>query len=501
VYILDKVVHRREHTEWEPKTRCSDESDEDYESRRKHVRLLDLIALLLVSETTSDVAATSFHLSSDQVTIYFAKNRPCTFEELHFANTLRDILMGLRGAGKIGDADYLSGGVIAVLHLAASHCRSKILHRLAQLRQLLKKNPDLGFWFKEPSMEVAHKLWNRLPEEQQKMTSDFTTSMGVIAVVRDWIEFATAFKDSDIDDPSDIQWLCSISYWMTGEVAKSENGLFTDTGRDLQTVISKLGDYFAAANKLVNTVAWIVTKEQPIYIVEVLASPAPESSTLGGVDALTLLNRWAVNHRRPMMTTERIMAAYPNVQERSLVRHDIAITVVNHGMAGVPSKPVVIKNACCHAECTIAMFLLRSVRPPTLRDEGGFIEVGISKSACWLCQKFFELLREHTNINVLYSTNHGKIYSGWRCPGSDGTVEDDKLAATLYTKMEILLDDEINTIFNIVEKRRRRDSDPALASGDECALPKVVSYGKRGKDAGRVLLMKYAPPIIGDNLR
>jgi hypothetical protein len=498
VYILDKVMHHREHTDWEPKARRWDESDEDYESKRKHVRLLDLIALLLVTEKNSDVAATSFHQSPAQVTIYFAKNRPCTKDELRFATTLRDHLLDFRGAKSSEDASYRSGGILVVLHLAVSHCRYKILNRIAQLRQFLKKSTDLAVWFKEPSREVADDLWNRLPEEQQKMTSDFTTAKGVMQAAKDWIQFATAFNDSNLDNLSDPHTLCSIGYWMTRPLAKSKDGLFTDEGRDLQSLIGKLGDYYAAANKLVNTVAWNVTHEQQINIVEVPASPGPESSTLGGVDALTLLNLWAVNHKRRTITTERIMAAYPNVQERSLVRRDIAITAVNHGMAGVPSKPVVVKNACCHAECTIAMFLFRTVQLPTLRDDGEYIEVGISKSACWLCQKFFELLREHTNINILYSTNHGKIYSGWRCPGSDGTVEDDKLAATLQTKMEILLDDEINTIFNIVENKRKRDSGSGMASDDEC---KVRSQGGWDGVARMAYIKKYGVPITSKKLR
>src|SRR5271156_2873240 len=56
--------------------------------QRKHLNLLDGIALLLVTEDRSDVAAVSFLHTSKSIEFYYAKNRPCTASETAYIESL-----------------------------------------------------------------------------------------------------------------------------------------------------------------------------------------------------------------------------------------------------------------------------------------------------------------------------------------------------------------------------------------------------------------------------
>ena len=56
--------------------------------QRKHLDLLDGIALLLVTEHRSDVAAVSFLHTSTSIEFYYAKNRPCTASERGYIESL-----------------------------------------------------------------------------------------------------------------------------------------------------------------------------------------------------------------------------------------------------------------------------------------------------------------------------------------------------------------------------------------------------------------------------
>lgn len=95
-----------------------------FPDQAKHLRLLDAIALLLVTEEKSDVGAVMFEQTPTQVIFYFCKNRPCTKRELDYVDGIR------RLAFEITDVQECS---LQLLNRVIPMCRSKIVSRLKRL--------------------------------------------------------------------------------------------------------------------------------------------------------------------------------------------------------------------------------------------------------------------------------------------------------------------------------------------------------------------------------
>lgn len=73
VFALSKVIHT---------VKFWNEVAATYtDHRQKHLRLLDDIALLLVTDPSSDVVAVAFERRQEEVPFHFAKNRPATSAE------------------------------------------------------------------------------------------------------------------------------------------------------------------------------------------------------------------------------------------------------------------------------------------------------------------------------------------------------------------------------------------------------------------------------------
>src|SRR4051794_26147459 len=75
-------------------------------------------------------------------------------------------------------------------------------------------------------------------------------------------------------------------------------------------------------------------------------------------------------------------------------------------------------TASVHCECTIAVHMLRKFleRGNTVhRTRPKFIEIGISKYSCWLCEKYIEFLVQSNNtlVRFIVAGYQGKIHSGW----------------------------------------------------------------------------------------
>ena len=69
VYALSRLSHIHKNVPTKPKTMGIEE--------RKHLKILDGIALLLVTEAKGDVVAVSFTQTTSTITVNYAKNFPC----------------------------------------------------------------------------------------------------------------------------------------------------------------------------------------------------------------------------------------------------------------------------------------------------------------------------------------------------------------------------------------------------------------------------------------
>lgn len=125
VYALSKIIHIAKFR--------NDVSGDLSVNQRKHLRLLDDIALWLVTESKSDVAAVSLERLTGGVRFHYAKNRPVTQADQDHINELLDLL---RGAGTPTER------IGKMMHKVMIDCRPKLLSRLRKLKATLLENQN-----------------------------------------------------------------------------------------------------------------------------------------------------------------------------------------------------------------------------------------------------------------------------------------------------------------------------------------------------------------------
>jgi hypothetical protein len=125
VYALSCVRYIREHAPAKPA--------EITATQRKHLNLLDGIALLLVTEDKSDVAAASFLQKSKTINFFYAKNRPCTASEKAYIGSLLELI---RNYDPSEEDQYTWD----ILNIAVRTCLRKVRNRIQKLSKELRKS-------------------------------------------------------------------------------------------------------------------------------------------------------------------------------------------------------------------------------------------------------------------------------------------------------------------------------------------------------------------------
>ena len=140
VYALSSVRHIHDHSPTKSLLR---------EGHKKILKLLDGIALLLVM-SESDVAAVSFLQTPTAIKFYFAKNYPCTEEELNYINSVIQMIRYYDGS----DGHKVA---LEIVKKAASGCTKKIRNRIGKIIKELK-NSELATEMLESDI-ANHKIW------------------------------------------------------------------------------------------------------------------------------------------------------------------------------------------------------------------------------------------------------------------------------------------------------------------------------------------------------
>lgn len=161
--------------------------------------------------------------------------------------------------------------------------------------------------------------------------------------------------------------------------------------------------------------------------------PTPQISTYSE-DYVATLNRFAVSCGLDPVTPGALHAAYPrnpDAHQRQPTRAVPAMQRVTHSV---------------HAECTLAMHAI------AMHCEWKFVELGISKGSCWLCEKFMHNVLAPHGVKFLVSYFHGKLQPGWTCPPLTAPHEE--------TMIETVISDVLGEIVERTLNRRRSDSFP-----------------------------------------
>jgi hypothetical protein len=120
-------------------------------------------------------------------------------------------------------------------------------------------------------------------------------------------------------------------------------------------------------------------------------------------------------------------------------------------------------TASVHCECTIALHMVEKFRDQRKRPK--FMEIGISKYSCWLCEMYLELLVQSesgfiADMKLAVSGYQGKIQAGWRIPPNG--------PFNVTCRMGALLGCEMDAILENAEREHSSDSFPRYSStGDD----------------------------------
>lgn len=225
---------------------CNDTSESLNDHQRKHLRLLDDIALFLVTDSKSDVAAVSLERISSGVRFYYAKNRPETDDDRKHIDALRDLVRGT------GDATERIDGI---LYRVIDDCRPKLLSRLQKLKRTLQHNqasPE-PFLFGDQEGElheyyrINFNTWYEAYPTATELLADF------LAEIAKW-DFATtnASKLLDLLRIAHVAgaYKQEASPPPTGSASINQPGpIFVD--KELGQRMRLFGDYYGAAKRLV----------------------------------------------------------------------------------------------------------------------------------------------------------------------------------------------------------------------------------------------------------
>lgn len=124
--------------------------------QQKRLKLLDLLALLLVTEPDGDVAATALIRTTGQITVLFSKNRPCNLPEKSYVQSIHEIITSITG-----ETASLQDALDQLLRLVVGNCSRKIKARLDKLVNRLK-SLSIGDVVKPLPPHTTLRLWNLL---------------------------------------------------------------------------------------------------------------------------------------------------------------------------------------------------------------------------------------------------------------------------------------------------------------------------------------------------
>lgn len=156
--------------------------------------------------------------------------------------------------------------------------------------------------------------------------------------------------------------------------------------------------------------------------------PQEQFTTNISTNNTAILNQYGATCGLSPVTPESLKAVYPGASTGENAKH--------------PTQRV---THSVHAECTLAMHAL------AMRRDWTYVELGISKGSCWLCEKFLAYLKCY-KVNFLVSRFHGKLQPGWTCPRGV-SAEDDVVVANI-------VGEALQEIIERVLNRRRSDSFP-----------------------------------------
>ncbi|RPB19474.1 hypothetical protein L211DRAFT_627768 [Terfezia boudieri ATCC MYA-4762] len=340
--------------------------------KSKHLVLLDLLALLLVSEATSDVAATMLR-TNGTMKFYYSKNRPCTDSENQYVRKLFNHVSETNRSV----ADRYTNLMAAIV----DKCQKKIKSRISKVLRRVRELPtDRGIHSEDRlPLELVEKLKANLrigPEQSlRNRLIAWLDSLSPAQRLKDPEFLRDAIVSAhSIGFPSDINLLID---------------------QKLLRRIRKLGDYMGAVIQLVGEVDLLPPQFLQTLVIQEVPPPPPDRIVIKKT-SVEIVEQWARNRHIEGPTETNLRIQFPSLPHPLSQQSTITRSV--------------------HCECTL---ITKIVNDLVQQGTSPFVtlEVGVSKSLCNLCEVFMgSVKKRYPNITIMVSTHHGKNVSGWRLP-------------------------------------------------------------------------------------
>lgn len=404
----------------------------------EHLELLKLLALLLVTEDSGDVAAVTFRvISQHRLELHYAKNRPCTTAERAY---IRDIFDVLRDTAIDSTMMYWK-----ILALVIPVCKKKIKSRTdkicLRLRQLL------------PSFSISDSACSPATETRLRETmgqSTFPASATVPEFLRAWFHYL-------LNQPKAVtsNWHVGSVHHMLHLAYHIGNALDIEHVLDTQLLrrVRKLGDYYGATITVISNAKQLPPDQlRNLRIVEVVA-PTPTHLFLQA-NPVNTVNSWARHIGEPEISEADLRKAYPEITH-------------------IPATSLARQTICVHCECTLLLGIIRPTEAPIAINAPLLLEMGVSKSSCFMCREFIAAVQKlYRHIRVRVSSSHGKHVAGWSLPRS--TPEELKI---IMNKRVFY---EMDEVLQRVTRKRKSDS-VSRASG---LMPSAEQVFQMVRDSG-----------------
>lgn len=132
--------------------------------------------------------------------------------------------------------------------------------------------------------------------------------------------------------------------------------------------VRKLGDYYGAALALITNAEQIPwDRLQRLRVVE--AVPPTHSMRLVHTNPVDTVNAWARHIREPEVSEQELRLAFPEMDE-------------------IPKSPTATYTTSVHCECTLLLNMINATVTSTPTPTPMLLEIGVSKSSCFMCREF-----------------------------------------------------------------------------------------------------------------
>lgn len=420
LYTLSQITFVRE---YRPTPAAPLSPTRQKSSTEKHLKLLHLVSLLLVTGRKGDVAAVTLHLRGDSARLYYAKNRPCRKEESAYIGRILGYVTNCPPSPSQADEIRMCH---AILREAIPACRCKINSRITRLVTRLGELGDnfaICYSAADDSPDTVHYVRENLDPDvflPEESLSSFLLAWFDSVQSRKWVSLPTG----------SVYQLLRIAYY----IGTAPN-IKTILDNAVVTRLLKLGDYFAAPIVVKAAMSTLTAPQRENVSFEEIV-PELQQRVPVATNFLATVNAWAIHRNKYPTTAHELFAAFPNHAK----------------LPDVNDPPVTLIRSSVHCECTLIMALVAAA--PTARHE-----IGVSKSLCWMCREFVLIMkRAHPLLRIHMSSCHGKLVAGWRIPqGLPGAV------ARAITKR---VHEEVDEVLDRAGRNRKSDSLPC-ATGSE----------------------------------